>query len=192
MVKDLFSPVEEIKEKKKAIKISCADIEIAVANYFNPRVHLIVPNISWGMNLHECDLLIMNGSNYGVEVEIKISKTDLKKDLLKGHGHKSDRIRRLFFAIPEHLYTDEIIALIPERAGIFVIRPGEKISYLENAGKTKGIHYVKPKCLLMRNAKMNKYAKPFTDKERVVMGRLGMMRYWNLRNDNFITNFTTQ
>ena len=172
-------------KKEKGVKLKCSDIEIAIANYFNPRVHLIVPNIRDGMNVHECDILVMNGNNYGVEVEIKISKADIKKDLQKSHGHHSNKIRRLFFAIPEYLYTDEIIAMIPERAGIFVIAPGKAIPYVENYGKDKGIYYAKPKCRVVRNAKINKAARPFTDKERVEMGRLGMLRYWNIRNMNW-------
>lgn len=167
----------------KQVKLKSADIEIAVANYFNPRVHLIVPNIRDGMNVHECDLLIMNGNNYGVEVEIKISKADIKKDLKKSHGHHSDKIRRLFFAIPEYLYTEEILALIPERAGVFVITPGEKITYFNNL--VPDVYYSKPKCRVVRNAKINKHAKPFSNVERVEMGRLGMLRYWNIRNANW-------
>lgn len=156
------------------VKLKCGDIEIAVAKYFNPRVHLIVPNISWGMNLHECDLLIMNGRNYGVEVEIKISKADLRADCKKPHGHNSNRIRRLFFAIPEYLYTDEIVSMIPERAGILVITPAENM----------GTYYTRPRCCVKRNAKINKSAKPFSDSERINMGRLGMLRYWDIRTTN--------
>ena len=164
-------------------KLNSADIEVAVAKYFKPRTHLIVPNISWGMNIHECDLLILNGSNYAVEVEIKISKSDVKADLKKGHGHKSNRIKRLFFAIPEHLNTPDVIELIPERAGIFVVSeryPVYQSGY--GADSTKVSYYMQPRCTVIRNAKINKEARPFTDGERIEMGRLGMLRYWNIRN----------
>lgn len=166
------------------IELTLSDIECAVARYFNPRIHLIVPNISHGMNLHECDLLVMNGRNYGVEVEIKLTKADVKKDLQKGHGHNSNRIRRLFFAIPEYLNKPDVIELIPERAGIFVIKPKEKIEYPTYDGMS--CYWKKPKCVVVRNAKINKAARPFTDAERVEMGRLGMLRYWNIRNSNSI------
>jgi hypothetical protein len=162
-------------------ELTSYDIEVAVANYFNPRIHLIVPNISHGMYLHECDLLVMNGRNYGVEVEIKISKADVKKDLKKPHQHNSNRIRRLFFAIPEKLYIDDVVAMIPERAGIFVIEPAKKVLY--SAGGKDNVSYtVPPKCVQKRSAKINKYARPFSDSERIEMGRLGMLRYWNIRN----------
>ena len=159
--------------------LTTADIELAIAQYFNPRIHLIVPNISHGMNLHECDLLVMNGKNYGVEVEIKITKADLKKDAEKSHGHRSNKIRRLFFAIPEYLYTDDIIALIPERAGIFIVKPREEV--IRVIYDQKSSYFTRPKCIIKRTAKINKDARPFTDKERVEMGRLGMLRYWNIR-----------
>ena len=158
--------------------IVSGDIECAVARYFNPRIHLIVPNISHGMNLHECDLLVMNGNNYGVEVEIKVSKADIRKDLKKRHGHNSNRIRRLFFAIPEYLNRPDVIELIPERAGIFVISGPVEVKY----DYSDGSWFTKPKCRMIRTAKINKAARPFTDKERVEMGRLGMLRYWNIRN----------
>ena len=164
---------QKYMRKEKIQKLSCGEIEIAVANYFNPRIHLIVPNISYGMNLYECDLLVMNGRNYGVEVEIKISKADLKKDALKKHGHVSNKLRRLFFAIPEYLFTDEVVAMIPERAGILVI----------SIRKKEGTHIFNPKCYMKRAAKINKFARPFSQGERVEMGRLGMLRYWNIRNN---------
>ena len=47
-------------------------------NFFNYRANLIVPNISWGLGLHECDLLVLTSSGYATEIEIKVSKADLK------------------------------------------------------------------------------------------------------------------
>ena len=164
-------------------KLTSADIEVAVANYFKPRVNLIVPNISWGMNLHECDVLILNSSNYAIEVEIKISKADIKADLKKRHGHNSDRIRRLFFAIPETLNTKDVIDLIPERAGIFAVSNRYPVYQTLPYGDPKKISYwMQPRCKVIRNAQINKNARPFTDMERINVGRLGMLRYWNIRN----------
>ena len=166
-----------------ATKLNSADIEVAIAKYFKPRTHLIVPNISWGMGLHECDMLILNGSNYAVEVEIKISKADVKKDLSKSHGHRSNRIKRLFFAIPEHLNTPDVIELIPERAGILVVSERFPVYGTRWGTEEKYIsYYMQPRCTVIRNAKINKDAKPFSDGERIEMGRLGMLRYWNIRS----------
>lgn len=166
----------------KKLKIDCADIEVAVAKYFKPRIHLIVTNIRDGLFIHECDVLVLNGSNYAVEVEIKISKADIKKDLKKKHGHNSNKIRRLFFAIPENLYTEEIIAMIPERAGIFVVTDPAEVKENGYDGKPMPSWIELPKCVLKRNAKINKNARAFTLAERATMGRLGVLRYWNIRN----------
>ena len=81
--------------------LTAKDIEISVAKYMDPRVNLIVPNASWGLGLHECDLLVISKAGYASEVEIKVSKADLLRDREKRHGHASDRIKALWFALPE-------------------------------------------------------------------------------------------
>jgi len=40
------------------------DIEIAVMEYLGTRTNLIVPNVSWGMDLHECDILSLSKAGY--------------------------------------------------------------------------------------------------------------------------------
>ena len=77
--------------------ITVSEIELAVAHYFDPRRNIIVPNVWWGMGFnYECDLLVLTKAGYAYEVEIKTTKSDLKADLKKEHGHKSDKIRKLF------------------------------------------------------------------------------------------------
>ena len=93
-------------------------MELAVVELLNFRVYTIVPNVSWGLGLgHECDLLAMDGNRKFTEIEIKISKSDLKRDFDKGHGHKSKYISRLVFAVPETMleYAEK---LIPDDAGL--------------------------------------------------------------------------
>jgi len=150
-------------------KITTLEIEARLAGHFNYRQNLIVPNISWGMNIHECDLLIVTKSGYATEVEIKISKGDLKKDAEKKHNHEDryNRIRRLYFAIPESL-TD-CIEFIPERAGIIVL----------SRGKNYGEDYLY--CRVLREARVNNTCKKFTDEERFNVARLGTMRIWGLK-----------
>ena len=76
------------------MKITTHKIEVALANHFNYRLNLIVPNISWGAFIwHECDLFIVSKAGYCTEIEIKISKSDLKKDFEKKHNHESDKIK---------------------------------------------------------------------------------------------------
>ena len=145
-------------------KIDSLDIELAVANLFNYRVNLIVPNVSWGMFIHECDLLIISRDNYATEVEIKISKSDLKADQKKKHEHNSRKIKYLYFAIPDYLY--EYKDLIPERAGIITVY------WYEHFGRF----------LAVRRRKPQKYSNyKMSERERYDVARLGTMRIWTLK-----------
>ena len=138
------------------------DIELAVIRYFRPRQNLIVPNVSWGMNMHECDMLIITANNYGIEVEIKVSKSDLIADGKKRHHHYDNRIKRLYFAIPDNLRTSA--DLIPSEAGILVI------------GIYKGLWV----CKKIREARIKSGYK-FSAEERYQIARLGTMRIWTLK-----------
>jgi hypothetical protein len=139
-----------------------AEIELAVANWAGIRANLIVPNVSWGLNLHECDLLIMTNSGYCTEVEIKTTLTDLKRDAQKRHGHKSERIKYLYYAIPAKLAKLSVFEFIPERAGVLTI-------------STTGIVFE-----LVKPAK-NEDARALREDERYTLARLGAMRVWPLK-----------
>lgn len=154
------------------MKITADMIENAAARYFGIRQNLIVPNVQWGLWIHECDLLIMSQSGYLTEVEIKISASDLKKDLLKEHGHRDDRIKKLYFAIPEKLLKHE--NKIPARAGILV--------YKIQSNWFK----------LHRVALVNNLAKPLLASDQYQLARLGALRIWGLKskieNQKYIIN----
>ena len=140
-------------------------MEEAVARYFGIRQNIIIPNISWGFNIHECDLLIVRKSGHLLEVEIKISKSDLKNDVKKEHEHKDDRIRELWFAIPE--YMEDCIEFVPERAGIIIV-------YMNDWVK-------KYCCKTLRKAVINSKATKLYDNEKLLITRLGTMRIWGLK-----------
>jgi len=150
----------------KTFEISTEEMEYIIANHFGIRTNLIVPNVSWGLGIHECDLLICTKSGYCTEIEIKISAADLKKDKEKQHGHNSDKIKYLYFAIPDYLNTEEIISHIPERAGILTIR--------NNGKRFVVLHEREPQ----RNVKATK----LTTQEQYEMARLGSLRIWGLKN----------
>lgn len=137
------------------------EIELALARYFNTRQNLIVPNISWGLDLHEIDLLVLNSSNYAYEIEIKISLSDLKADKNKKHQHLSNKIRRLYFAVPLEL-KEEASINIPERAGLFTIEENIRVS-------------------LIKAPLINLKARKFNDKEIKKLYELSNMRLWNLK-----------
>ncbi len=145
-------------------KITVLDMEIALAKYFGWRNKLIVPNISWGMELHECDLLVLSKNGFATEIEIKINRADLIRDQEKTHGHISHKIKYLYFAVPENLL--DLNSFLPERAGLI------KVFRYKNNG---GIY-----CETIRKAKPNGNYK-FSDSEKYKMARLGAMRIWGLK-----------
>ena len=136
-------------------------MELIVARYFKPRRNLICPNIHWGMGInHECDIFVLKKSGYAYEVEIKVSRGDLKKDLKKKRGHKSNKIKKLYFAIPEELLRSK--ELIPKRAGILAVGKYGKVTEI-------------------RKAQVNKEAVKLSDKERIHLAHLACMRVWKLK-----------
>jgi len=143
-------------------KVNTVTMEVVIARYFNWRVHLIIPNVYWGWNLnHEADLIVVTSSGYAWEIEIKTSASDLKRDKLKPHNHCSNKIKRLYFAIP--IYLEKYISEIDPRAGILI--------YDKDKNKVK----------LIRPAKQNQ-AQKLTREERIQLMSLGCMRIWSLKN----------
>jgi hypothetical protein len=140
------------------------DIEMAVAEHFGIRTHIIVPNVSWGLGVHECDLLSVTKAGYATEIEIKVSRQDIKADFKKRHAHKSSKIKYLYFAIPDVLRDS--IEFIPDKAGIFIISKN-------NYG---GII-----CIEERKPVACKFARKLTDKEILKVATLGTMRIWNMK-----------
>ena len=135
------------------------EIEIALMKYIGPRKNIVIPNVSWGFNMHECDLLVVSGAGYLTEVEIKISAADLKKDVGKTHGHWDDRIKYLYFAIPEKLKTHT--EYIPQRAGVLLVNDKKRVVKIRDAVKNKN-------CMKMSSA------------ELITLYRLGCLRILSL------------
>jgi hypothetical protein len=143
-------------------KYSERQMQIACADYFNTRVNLIVPNVSWGMFVnHELDLVVLTPSDYAYEIEIKTDKYDLIADKNKRHKHESKLLRGLWFAIP--YYLESYISNIPERAGVLIV--GEHLYVLNNVKR-------------LRKPKISNDYKWSLD-QRYTLARLGTMRYWN-------------
>ena len=151
-------------------KITTLEMECALATWFNSRLNLIVPNVHWGMNMHECDLLIVSKAGYCTEVEIKISRADLRADLKKWHGHRSPRIKYLYFAVPEKLEA-AALELAPARAGIITVAPKEP----GDAG------LFGPRCKRIRAPTVTAKPQPMSDRDRYKVARLGALRIWGLK-----------
>lgn len=143
-------------------------IEERVATWFNPRKNVIVPNVSWGWGLnYEADLVVLYPSGWAVEIEIKCSKSDLKADAKKMKWYAWNPLRgkvfqRFFYAIPDTLATPEIIAGLPEEAGVLTVSENGIVSQL-------------------RPAKKNLNAVKVSDERRLKLLHLGVMRVWDLK-----------
>lgn len=151
--------------KMEKHSITATDIEQILTGpfgIFSFRRYLVVPNVWWGMKFnHECDLLCVTKSNVAHEIEIKISVADLKNDLMKKHGHKSNKIKYLWFAMPEKIY-DKGKENIPEQVGVIIIKEPENR---------------KPFALVLKKPIATK-ARNLNQDEIIKLGHLGTMRYW--------------
>jgi len=150
----------------KGGKMTTIEMEIAIMRYMDIRKNIIVPNVSWGIvidykTLHECDLLILSKSGYATEIEIKISKSDLKQDIKKLHKHKHNAIKKFYFAVPVHL-KEFALDNIPKHAGLIVVNEDSKVE-------------------MVKTAEINKYAIKWKDKEKAKLLRLGCMRILGLK-----------
>lgn len=152
-------------------------MEIALAGFFGYRQNQIVPNVSYGLWIHECDLLIVSQAGYCTEVEIKISISDLKADFKKEHQHKSNKIKYFYYAIPEDL-KDKALPLIPEHAGLIIVK-----AHTLNVYETSY-------CQIIKLPIVNKQARALTVEERIKLGSLASMRIWTLKENlyNFKRN----
>ena len=152
------------------MKISTLEIESIVINNINIRTHLVVPNVSWGIQyrhkpLHECDILSLTSSGYATEYEIKTSKADLLADMKKAHAHDHILIKYLYYVVPDHL---ESIAInnISDSAGLYVIVQHDNYKEFK----------------LVKMATKRNDALKWTDALCLQLARLGTMRIGKLKN----------
>ncbi len=143
------------------------EIEIALMSHFGVRQNIIVPNVSWGMLPYEADLVILTGSNYATEIEIKVSKADLKKDKEKRHKHDSDMFKYFYFAVPKKL-VEFALTEIPENAGLFSV---------EERGNIYNPYWVKQE----KAPVLNKSHCKWKEADRIKLAELGCMRILGLK-----------
>jgi hypothetical protein len=139
--------------------MTALDIEIAVAKFFGYASNIIVPNVY--LNKCECDMVIISPSGYVTEVEIKVSKSNLKKDSDKNYNaHNSYKVKRFFYAVPLELMNCEYT---PSDAGLIVVNN----------------RFAK----IVRPAKVNKSSKKLNQDQVFDIARLGCMRIWRLKEN---------
>jgi len=148
------------------MKIETLELEIAVASYFNTRKNVIVPNVSWGFQLnYEADLMVLTQRDYLCEVELKVTKSDMKAEKKKRKAHTCIYVKYMYYAFPEEL-LDTALDVCPEDAGLL-------LASVTPRGNVKIFLHRKP------------VARPFKKvpiEKQFQLARLGAMRIWNIKN----------
>lgn len=151
---------------------------------FHRNALVVVPNTSWPGS--ECDLLVVRPNLKLVDVEVKISRSDLKADAAKekwlhpwdprveGWGVPPDqrvrkprdyplRIWKHYFALPEEVWKDGLEADIPPVSGIILMRSHKD-------GRIGA--------WMHRQARPNKEAEPISQADVIDIARLASLRMW--------------
>ena len=121
------------------------ELEYMVAQHFGVGKNLIIPNVSWGFGLeYEADLVVVTRSRYVYEVELKVSKADLKADMKKrACAHKGKEFKRFYYAMPENIYDPDLIKI--DGAGILLACESSRgIPYIREAVKPANRSKVMP------------------------------------------------
>lgn len=152
---------------EKHTEASIQDALTARGALFDFRKYATVPNVSWGLFSalgHEADLLCLSKSGCFHEVEIKVSKSDLRADKKKRYrliGREPAAVRFRWYAVPWTL-AKVALAEVDSKFGVVEI---------DVNGKAK----------VLRRPKSNREARKPTQAEIVQFLRLGVMRMWSRR-----------
>lgn len=148
---------------------------------------LVVPCCYWAG--HEADLLVIENKLRIVDIEIKISRADLKADMAKdkwyrrrpwSQRHKDrrrmpwpEKVWKHYYAMPKEIWTPDLEAHIPEQSGVILV------SHLQGLQRRAG---TEPKAYaeVKRRAVPNKDAKPISQADVFNLARLENLRYWAL------------
>lgn len=156
------------KNKAMDTKLTVREIEEMLVEYEGgTRKNICVPNVSFSMLNHEADLIVVNKSHYATEFEIKRSYEDFVADFAKKHRHEAEWIYRFVYVLP---------LSIKDKAMKFLEDTGRKDStciwfYSEEP-------WIAEKIGIPHNPKGRKMYL----EELLKLARLGVIRYWNLRD----------
>lgn len=165
------------------MKWTAAGIGRAMALHFERRHLVIVPNCNW--TGHECDLLVVTQKLLVIDVEIKISRSDLKADFGKDKwyhnwdfaidgpwtGRSQDRRRRdvprrvwkHYYCMPASIWKPELLETIPAASGVLL---------LTAAGTDVQIRSIRP-------ATASRTAEKLSPEAAIDIARLASLRMWD-------------
>lgn len=148
-------------------------------DFFNRKHLIVVPNCYW--TGYETDLLVVHENLKLIDVEIKISRADLKADIgkdkwwhMRHWGATRDaprvardwpvKVWRHYYCMPADIWKDELLDAIPPRSGVVLLS--------ETRSGT-----VRADC--KRRAQQNPDAKPIDTADAINLGRLASLRMWD-------------
>lgn len=142
---------------------------------FHARKHIaVVPNVSWGLLPWEADLIVCSKAGYLTEVEIKISMSDWKADLLKAKHRASwpelAMIKRFYYAAPPELASRYDELALDSKIGVIAVA---------ESGIT-----------VLREARDRPGFRKLTEKEIMKILRLAAIKAWRLAYDPNEEGFT--
>lgn len=164
-------------------------IEKALYKMYNRHNTYGIDKVSGSSNKlvsHECDFLVKLPSNRLIEIEIKVSKNDLKADFKKQHSHidKKGRISYLYYAFPEE--NKEWIDLIEDKdVGILLISSREetickvinnRYEYIQTGKISSNAH-------CFRKAKLIKGSRALTNEEINEFFHIGLKKVMYKRGE---------
>jgi hypothetical protein len=153
-------------------KITATEIELALASYFDSRKNFMIPNVSngWRYLSYEIDVMVVTASLYAYDIEIKVSASDLRRDALKDkwrYCREQHYFRKSYFAMPEAMsgYQD----LVPAHAGIILVSYNDRRFWYD--------------AVVVREPVVDGLAEKVTEAELTQLGRLAMLRMWDLKRN---------
>lgn len=152
------------------------DALVRRGNLFDYTRYAVVPNVSYAIPIRgEVDLLCLSKTGTFHEVEIKVSKSDLRADSKKWHAHQNAIVSYTWFAVPEELET-AAMEVLPERFGLVVVEPFPN---------PNGYLYLKSRLQTRVARRAKKWVQPGsrkpTNDEIIRFLRTGVIRMWTRR-----------
>lgn len=141
---------------------------------FNNAV-LMVPCCGWAG--HECDLLVVERGLRIIDIEIKISRADLRADAKKDKwwvrrpwskratpAVKVDwppKVWKHYYVMPTSIWDDKLVAEINDASGVILLTDHKQ-----------------PQYRIIRMAKPNRKATPISSADAINIARLANLRMW--------------
>lgn len=161
-------------------------IAAALADHFERKFLVMVPKCGW--TGHECDILAVTQNLRVIDIEVKISRADLKADADKakwfhrwnyridGPQHEDAKLRKRlwpkkvwkhYYCLPAAIWKDDLLASLPSpHSGVLLIN--------ETGGHRNSFSlYAK------RAARSCRDAEPISPEDAVDIARLASLRMWN-------------